>query len=192
MIALNTAGTYGSEYLCSPCRRSGIVSVNRAAAPKSGHCGHCGEVIKRGDPRACPCCRGMGSLTVPHNWSDGWGMVEERCGLCDGRGVVDDLTRTALAFKQRADAAEAELVQLRTHIALYRNFENTDQLPEPPLLLATGPSPYVETWREYMDKAAAKAPRSCGAQIEPTLRASYPDRCLSARLPGTKACAQHQ
>jgi hypothetical protein len=107
----------------------------------------------------CPLCSGAGTYVAAVEWSDGLGMAEHRCGLCDGAGTLPtSLASLALQQKQRAETAEAALRQLRVHVALYLA-TSAGRLPDPPLADATRPSSCPETWRRYLEDATADLPR---------------------------------
>jgi hypothetical protein len=66
-----------------------------------------------------------------------------------------------------------ELYSIRKNLALF--FETTKhpgRAPFPPVEGAPGPSPHPETWREYLEAEAAKAPRIKACM--------YPDDCAKA------------
>ena len=109
----------------------------------------------------CPSCDGKKTITVPHNWSDGWGMVHQTCPLCGGKGELDkSLQALVIEWKEKAAQAMHELEQLKTHVALYKSIVETGNTPQPPLLNASRPSPYKETWAKYLDKAIKDLPRT--------------------------------
>lgn len=107
----------------------------------------------------CGNCHGKGAVTLPVLWSDGWGMCDHTCGVCDGSGKAQDLHRALIAAKKERNEAASELNALKVHLALYLSIMDTGGTPQPPLAGATGPSPYASTWREYLDKAIANLPR---------------------------------
>lgn len=105
----------------------------------------------------CPHCHGKGSHTGVHNWSDGPGLVDYTCELCNGSGTYDkDLLSEVLRLKRAHANAASELESLRGYVALYlATSEGT--LPSPPLAHALGPSTYPSTWLPYLKRAAQAA-----------------------------------
>jgi hypothetical protein len=134
----------------------------------------------------CGYCGGKGSKETVHVWSDGPGIVQYECPLCEGTGEgmsnYELMDRVVKLKRERAQAI-SELEHTRTHIALFfmtrdgygipEEKPNPDKpgyiIPDPRgtgLSLATSPSPYVETWEEYLKQDAAKAPRYEGTLEE--------------------------
>lgn len=108
----------------------------------------------------CPNCLGKGTYLAAVAWSDGLGMAEHTCRLCDGDGQLSaDLATLALMYKRSAEHAERELRSLKTHVALYLSIEDTGDTPNPPLADAPRPSGHLSTWRAYLDDAVANLPR---------------------------------
>jgi hypothetical protein len=106
----------------------------------------------------CAYCRGQGTVQNMHNWSDGWGMVDSTCPLCDGTGRTAEVLTIAVTQKREAERLAGELRQLKAHVALYLATER-DTLPWPPLQDARRPSPWPETWRGWLEQAVADLPR---------------------------------
>jgi hypothetical protein len=106
----------------------------------------------------CAYCRGQGTVQNMHNWSDGWGMVDSTCPLCDGTGRTAAVLTIAVTQKREAERLAGELRQLKAHVALYLATER-DTLPWPPLQDARRPSPWPETWRGWLEQAVADLPR---------------------------------
>jgi hypothetical protein len=114
-------------------------------------------------------------------WSDGVGQVETTCLVCNGTGI-QPTPDEIMALRRRADAAEARLHELRTHVALFLGTNDKGTAtPWPPLRDATGPSRYRRTWRERLERAAQCAPRFteeefveyCGGGDEGRLMAAW-------------------
>ena len=107
----------------------------------------------------CPVCRGRGTVTETVQWSDGLGMAEATCPLCDGAKVLGQSVES-IAIRAKADAAKAshELRQLRVHVALFLA-ATAGQMPNPPLQDARGPSTDPACWRGYLDRAVRDLPR---------------------------------
>lgn len=66
----------------------------------------------------CPDCNGKGFYHDQYLWSDGWGTVEMRCGLCDGTGNVD-LVNELRALKKKAAADAGDLRDLKDDVLRY-------------------------------------------------------------------------
>lgn len=124
------------------------------------------------DQITCPHCTGEGTVQGVHNWSDGPGVVQFICPLCNGKKVLyQTVERIAIAAKQQAAEAQAELNALRTHLSLYLECLRLDAegnqdagvrgeaLKKLRLQQAPGPSPWTSTWKTYMQDAARKAAR---------------------------------
>jgi hypothetical protein len=112
----------------------------------------------------CINCNGRGKNIVPHNWSDGWGMVAEICVACKGTGDLGDI-RQIVERMTRAEAAEAQLTyalrQARISIALYFHYSNpANRHVNLGLKHAPNPSPYAETWLENLKREAKLAERT--------------------------------
>ncbi len=120
--------------------------------------------------RECPVCNGTGWVPEQVEWSDGLGMTRTQCPLCDGKGTLGkDPVRLAVDFKQRAQEAEAKLIELRTFVALYMKCVELDKthptdidvrcsvLQSMGLIYAPQPSPWTQTWVGYLKQAAARA-----------------------------------
>lgn len=108
----------------------------------------------------CPDCDGRGITTFPYLWSDGWGMVDEKCDLCDGAGrLVAPPLALYRAAKSELRAAQAELRELKVAAALYLAAER-GEMPSPPLAWAPGPSPFPEVWRDRIERLVRDLPRA--------------------------------
>jgi hypothetical protein len=114
----------------------------------------------------CPACNGAGSVPEMVNWSDGWGMTQRNCSLCDHTGRIDaDPVALAIRYKEQAEAAELKHRQFVLHTALYLK-TSRGQLPDPPFADAPGPSSYPSTWLPYLCAEIKQLPRlqpgACG------------------------------
>jgi hypothetical protein len=114
----------------------------------------------------CPACKGKGSVPDMVLWSDGWGMSERQCSLCDHTGRIDaDPVTLAIRYKERAEAAERKHRAFVVHTALYLK-TSRGELPDPPFADAPAPSSYPSTWLPYLCKEIEQLPRlqpgACG------------------------------
>lgn len=85
-----------------------------------------------GEGNTCPECRGKGSTTGVHVWSDGPGMVEYTCNYCLRTGEVGNETftrRRLLEAERQLAEAQSELDMLRTYAGLYIDVLE-DRLPK--------------------------------------------------------------
>ena len=107
----------------------------------------------------CQACNGKGSYTDMVYWSDGPGMAEHRCPLCDGTGQVDD-NPAALAIRYKEELAALQQQHRRFVIstALYLK-TSRGQMPDPPFVVAPSPSSYPEHHLEVICKEVKKLPR---------------------------------
>lgn len=107
----------------------------------------------------CPNCKGTGSTPEMVNWSDGWGMTQRHCGLCDHTGrIAADPVTLALRYKQQAEELAAKHRAFVLHTALYLK-TSRGQMPDPPFKNAPGASSYPETWLPYLCKEIQQLPR---------------------------------
>lgn len=124
----------------------------------------------------CTHCHATGKVSV-----SGFGFGEiytAECPACHGTKTlrsVDALVRRVIAAERGLETALGELAQTRTHIALYLHYaplqqaltiasdcgalDDVHEACKPDLALAPNPSPWLSTWREYLERDAAKAPR---------------------------------
>ncbi len=65
-----------------------------------------------------------------------------------------------VAGERRANLLEAELVELRTYVALYlHTLDKPGTQPSRRLREAPNPASHARVWRPYLEREAAKAPR---------------------------------
>ncbi|MCP3980774.1 MAG: hypothetical protein GY716_15840 [bacterium] len=82
---------------------------------------------------------------------------ERECGRWSNVGHVGDWT---IASDLRARRLEAELISLRTYVALYlHTLDQPGTQPSRPLREAPNPARHARVWRPYLEREAAKAPR---------------------------------
>jgi hypothetical protein len=125
-----------------------------------------GDIVERwlreGLDLPCPNCHSKGSYSAAVSWSDGLGMAEHTCQLCDGVGYLSaPIATLALQHKREAEKLAAELRALKVHVALYLSIIETGDTPQPPLVDAPRPASYPEVWRKYLQDATEYLPRMC-------------------------------
>jgi hypothetical protein len=100
--------------------------------------------------KTCSWCQGKGVVNEMVEWSDGLGVAERVCDLCDGTKVIpDDLSQSYVNIKGRKYELEAALSALKTKVALYLT-TSRGLLPNPPLDGASNPSADATTWLAYL------------------------------------------
>jgi len=108
----------------------------------------------------CPRCRGEGKYPFWVRWSDGDGLTNRVCQLCQGKGTIPEKIGTyAEKIAEDRNKLEKELLGLRRHLALYFHFLENEDPPDPPFLGAPKPARGSEVWKEWLQKDAAIMPR---------------------------------